>query len=78
MCISLHENLKATKDRLLKIIHKGIMGVSLFILLLNLYSFFDMRLFKIINQSRESEIGIIIVFVLLMFIIYSKHGLAKR
>lgn len=65
------------RDKLLNIILKLIMGVSVFKLIFSIYSFFDIEIYNTINNSYHA--GGVIVSCMVIFLIYRNHGqLVKR
>ena len=68
--------LKSTRDKLLTILVKIIMGISLFSLVLNLYSFFDVEIFNKINRAYET--GGVIVGSVIIFLTHNRNELVKR
>jgi len=71
-----HLLLKSYRDKILSIVIKIIMGVSILKLFLNVYSFFDIDIFNKINRSHEA--GGVVVGCILIFLIYSNGRLVKR
>jgi len=63
--------LKSSKDKLLRVIMKIFMGVTVFELILNTYSFFNIERFRELNHTKE--LGCAVVCCVIIFLIYSRH-----